>query len=148
MTIAATPEVNTRTLLLPYTLGLIGAMTVVQIVIAATGGGIGLVAEILTAIVALGIVAWLWLNRSALHQVRFGTAIAHALAYAAVCTSFNLHLLLRTLRLAAGPDGFTAAATDFFATGWFGATLVMTSVWGLGLLLHLVGSVLGRGWDD
>lgn len=141
-------RVNTTSLLLPYALGLVGAMTVIQVVIAITGGNVTLLAEILTAVVAIGIVVWLWLNRTALDQVRFGWVIAHALAYVTVCTSYNLHLLIRTLRLAGGPDGFTMAATNFFSTPWFGTTLVMTSVWGVGLLLHLVGSVLGRGWDN
>ena len=67
---------NARALLLPYTLGLVIAMAIVQIVIAATGGDVTLLAGGLTAVVALGIAVWLWRNLTALKRVRFGVVIA------------------------------------------------------------------------
>lgn len=147
-TISPSNSVNARTLLLPYTVAVVAAMAIVQAVIALTGGRITLLAAALTAAVALGIGIWLVRNSRALARVRFGVAIAHAIAFAAVTTSFNAHAVIRALVLAGGPDGYRTVAHELLATPWFGATLIMSSAWGIGLLIHLLGSVLGRGWED
>ncbi|TGD09188.1 hypothetical protein [Brevibacterium sp. S111] len=139
---------NARALLLPYTLGLVLAMAIVQIVIAATGGEITILAGILTALVALGIVVWLWRKLTVLKRVRFGVVIAHVIAFVTVTTSFNLHAIFRAMFLGFEVDGAGDAARNLLESSWFGATIVMSSLWGLGLLVHLLGSVLGRGWED
>lgn len=139
--------VNARSLLLPYTLALIATMVVIQAVIALTGGEITVLAGTLTAVVGAGIAIWGWRHHHQLTHVRFGLAIAHVIAFTAVTTSFNAHAVLRTVALAAGDGGLDAAAQELLATSWFGATLVMSAAWGLGLLLHLTGSVLSRGWE-
>lgn len=140
--------INARSLLLPYTLTLITAMVIIQAIIALTGGEVTVLTGALTALVAAGIAAWLWRNYRRLTHVRFGVAIAHAIAFATVTTSFNAHAVVRTVALGSGDSGFEAAAQNLLATPWFGATLVMSAAWGLGLLIHLTGSVLGRGWED
>lgn len=146
--VSSSKAVNARTLLLPYALSLLVAMALVQAVIALTGGGITLLAAGLTAVVAVGIAVWLWRSYRALSRVRFGVVIAHAIAFVTVTTSFTLHACIRAFVLGGGADGFRAVAHDLLATAWFGATLVMSAVWGLMLLLHLIGAVLGRGWED
>ena len=88
-------SVNARRLLLPYALILSIAMAGVQTVIALTGGQIGLLANLLTAAVALGIVVWLWSNRRELRRVRFGQVVAHAVAFVVITSSFNLHAAIR-----------------------------------------------------
>lgn len=140
--------VNARTLLLPYALAVVAAMGIIQAVIALTGGRITLLAGLLTAAVALGIAAWMWRNYRALTRVRFGVAIAHTIAFVTVTTSFNAHATIRAIAWAGAPDGFQTAAHDLLAAPWFGATLIMSSAWGIGLLIHLLGVVLGRGWED
>lgn len=140
--------VNARSLLLPYTLTLVTAMAIVQIVTAATGGEITLFIGVLTALVATGIAVWLLRNYRRLTHVRFGLAMAHSIAFLTVTTSFNVHAVLRTVSLGSGEGGVEAAAQNLLATPWFGATLVMSAAWGLGLLVHLIGAVLGRGWED
>ncbi|WP_461636354.1 hypothetical protein [Glutamicibacter soli] len=137
-------QVNSRSLLLPYAMGLIAAMAAIQLVVAITGSESALIAGLLTAVVAVGIAVWGWRNHRKLAQVRFGFAIAHTIAYMAVMTSFNLHAMIRALSQSTqGND-----AGQILAGWWFGATLVMGSLWGIGLLFHLVGSVLARGWED
>lgn len=147
-TLQTSPPANARTLLLPYALGLVIAMATVQIVIAATGGEITILAGILTAVVAVGIVVWLWRNLRPLRRVRFGVVIAHAIAFVAVTTSYNLHAIIRLM----AERGVDRTASDVLHSAlggsWFGVTLVMSSLWGLGLLIHLIGSALGRGWED
>ncbi|MGO2034963.1 MAG: hypothetical protein ACTH2U_00690 [Brevibacterium sp.] len=139
---------NSRTLLLPYALGLIGAMLVIQVVIALTGGEVTILAGGLTALVAIGIAVWLTLKQRALRHVRFGVVIAHAIAFVTVTTSYNLHAIIRVMVLGSEVDGADGAARTLLESSWFGATLVMSALWGLGLLIHLLGSVLGRGWED
>ena len=139
--------VNARTLLLPYVVGLVASMTLVQVVIALTGGAITVLAGVLTAAVGVGAVIWLWRHHRQLTHVRFGLAVTHAITFAAVTTSFTLHAVVRVSMLGSAADGFETAAHDLLSTPWFGATLVMSAAWGLGLLVHLTGSVLGRGWE-
>ena len=146
-TTASSGALNARSLLLPYLLALLAAMALVQAVIALTGGGIGVAGGALTAAVAAGTAAWIWRNYRRLTRIRFGLAIAHVIAFLAVTASFNLHAVIRLFAL--GSDGTEAqAAQELLATPWFGATLLMSAVWGTGVLIHLAGSVLGRGWED
>lgn len=140
--------VNSRSLLLPYMLTLVAAMLIIHIVIALTGGSITLLAGAMTAVAALGIAAWLWRNHRALRHVRFGMVIAHVTAFIIVTVSYNLHALIRVFVLGFGDAPPTGAAGQILSSSWFGATLVMSSLWGLGLLIHLLGAILGRGWED
>lgn len=139
---------NARSLLLPYTLSLLTAMTLVQVTIALTGGEVTALAGAMTALVAVGIAVWLARHHRALTHVRFGAVVAHAIAFTTVTTSFHVHAVVRTVALGSGDGGLDAAGQAFLATPWFGATLVMSAAWGLGLLVHLTGAVLGRGWED
>ncbi|KAD3633090.1 hypothetical protein GD627_09630 [Arthrobacter yangruifuii] len=135
---------NARSILLPYTLVLVTAMLLIQIGIALNDGAVGLLAGILTAAVAAGTAAWMWRSYRRLIRVRFGFAVAHAIAFVTVTTSFNLHAAF--LVFAAGSG--TEAADILLGSPWFGATVLMSAAWGMGLLVHLAGSVLGRGWED
>ena len=139
---------NARALLLPYTLGLVVAMAVVQVVIAATGGEVTILAGGLTALVAIGIAVWLWRTLRVLMRVRFGVAIAHVIAVVIVTASFNLHAIVRVMAIGFEVDGAGDTVRNLLESSWFGATIVMSGLWGLGLLIHLVGAVLGRGWED
>ena len=139
--------VNSRSLLLPYALGLIVAMLIVQIVIALTGGEVTILAGALTAVVAVGIAVWVVVKRRTLLHVRFGLVIAHTIAFITVTTSFNLHAVVRVI-ITGSDGGAQAVAQSLLGSSWFGATLVMSAFWGFGLLVHLLGSVLGRGWED
>ncbi|WP_146188074.1 hypothetical protein [Mycetocola zhujimingii] len=137
----APATVNARSVLLPYLLVLVAAVVLIQIVIALTGGEVGILAGTLTAVVAVGVGAWMWRNCRTLAKIRFGIAIAHAIAFLAVTTSFNVHAVIRAISV-------DSPAAELLATPWFGATLVMSAAWGIGLFVHLTGAVLGRGWED
>lgn len=139
---------NARALLLPYTLGLVVAMAVVQVVIAATGGEVTILAGGLTALVAIGIAVWLWRTLRVLMRVRFGVAIAHVIAFVTVTASFNLHAIVRVMAIGFEVDGAGDTVRNLLESSWFGSTIVMSGLWGLGLLIHLIGSVIGHGWED
>lgn len=143
-----TPQsTDVRSLLLLYTLNLVAGMVAVQVLITVTGGEITVLVGAGTAAIALGLLIWVWRNRNRLKRVRFGGAIAHAIAYVVVTTSFNAHAAIRGMTLGS-EGGIEAAADSLLASPWFGATLIMSSIWGIGLFIHLLGTVLGRGWED
>src|SRR5699024_10466180 len=147
-TVGQSPQsTDVRSLLLPYTLSLVGGMAAVQICIAVTGGEITVLAATLTAIVALGLLIWAWRHRRRLTRVRFGGVIAHTIGDVVGTTSFIPHPAVRVVHLGAG-GGIETSADTLLASPWFGATLVISPLWGLGLLLLLLRTVLGHDWED
>lgn len=139
-------KLDSRAVFLPYMLSLLVAMTAIQVLIAVTGGEITLVATIALAVVAIAMVIWVLVNYKVLRRIRFGSVLANVIGFVVVTTSFNLHALIRVIVLS--EQGAAATAEAFFGTAWFGLTLGMSAIWGVGVIFHLVGSVLGRGWDD
>ena len=119
---------NARALLLPYTLGLVVAMAVVQVVIAATGGEVTILAGGLTALVAIGIAVWLWRTLRVLMRVRFGVAIDHVIAFVIVTASFNLHAIVRVMAIGFEVDGAGDTVRNLLESSWFGATIVMSGL--------------------
>jgi hypothetical protein len=146
-TSAPSTGVNSRDVLLPYTLVLLAVVSALQIVIAATGGEIGILAGALTALMAIGVAAWFWRSYAKLRRIRFGVVVAHTITFVAVTTSFAIGALASTIALVS-QDQSGLAAERLLSTPWFGATLVMSAIWGIGLFAHLVGTVVGRGWED
>lgn len=121
--------------LLPYLIGLVVSCAAIQLVLAATGGGIGILSGVLTAVIAIGAVAYLAVFGRSLGQLRFGLLVAHALLYVSVNGSFAMHAYLR---------GVFGADLD---PSWVGPALAMPAFWALGLLLHAFGALLGRGFE-
>ncbi|MGO2378230.1 MAG: hypothetical protein ACTIA2_14785 [Brevibacterium aurantiacum] len=74
-------------------------------------------------------------------------AIVHVIAFVTVTMSFNLHAVIQTVALRFGDVPPMPEHSIIFGS-WFGATIAMSALWGLGLLIHLLGAVLGRGWED
>lgn len=142
-----TVKFDSRAILLPYALTLIVAMALIQAMVSLSGGQITLAVAIATAVVAIGLLVWSWRNRRALAHIRFGGVVAHAISFAVVTTSFNAHALVHAMWVGR-TEGGLAVAQDLLGTPWFGLTLGMSGLWGIGLTLHLIGAVLGRGWED
>lgn len=123
-------------------------MAIVQTVIAVNGGTITLLATLLTAAVGLGALVWVIVSYRKLARIRFGLVIAHAITFVTVTTAFNTHAIVRVFALSSETGSAEGLAQGFFGTPWFGTTLIMSGLWGVGILLHLIGIVLGRGWED
>lgn len=132
-------------LLLPFGLAMVIANVALQVVIIATDHEIGVLAALLTAVIAVGYAVYLIVCRTSLGRTRFGDLTAHVLTYASVNTGFGLHLVM----LAALGHGAVAADGPglMMDPGWFGAAVAMPALWGLGLLMHALGAVLGRGFE-
>lgn len=144
---STTHPVNSTKTLLPFAAALVAGMIIVQIVIALTSGNPGLLGGLLTAVIALGGFFWQWRNIKKITKIRFGKAIIHALTFVVITTSFNLHALIH-FTIASGSADPASLATEFFSTSWFGATLCMSALWGVGLAASLIGAIAQRGWED
>lgn len=130
-----------------YALAVIAASVVMQIVLAVTGSGIGLLAAALTVIIAIGYAAFLLRDRGTLGKVRFGLLAAHVVTFAAVVGGFLMHFFLLAVT---GDPAVTASTSDgdfVMDPGWFGVVVGMPTFWSLGLLLHALGAIIGRGFE-
>ncbi len=138
-------ELNARTLLLPYLLGLVGLCALVQLYIVLDGNHISLGSELLTGGVALYFAGFLWMRREPLGQIRFARLVAHAATYATVITSYQLHAAILAMTGSSALQGQGYLPID---DGWFGATLAMAGFWGLGLTMHAIASIAQRGFES
>ena len=139
--------VNSTRTLLPFTVALIAGMTIIQIIIAFTPGGPGVLGALLTAAVAIGCMLWQWRNIKTIAKIRFGKAIVHAVMFGTITTSFNLHALIH-FAIAMRAGDVASVAQEFFTTSWVGATLCMSALWGAGFFASLIGAIAQRGWED
>lgn len=128
-----------------YALSVTAASIAVQIVLAATGSRIGLLAGVLTAFIAVGYLGFLLYDRGRLGKVRFGLLVAHVVTFAAVVGGYLGHFFLLALN---GAPAVTASVGDFaMDPGWFGVIVGMPTFWLIGLLTHALGAILGRGYE-
>lgn len=131
--------------LLPYAITLVLASIALQIVIVATGNRITVLSEVLLVIIALGYATYLLTIGRRLSRVRYGLLTAHAISYAAINVGFLLHAYLLIALRAPAIAGDGSLAIDPM---WFGATFAMAGFWGMGLLIHGIGAVLSRGFEQ
>lgn len=132
---------------MPFAGVALAGAAVVHLAIAAGGGVPGPMSGALLAVAALACALWLLRYRAALARVRFGGLAAHAIMYGAFSATLTLHALIRVL-LAARDHDASAAAHLLLGTPWFGVALGMSSLWGIGLLIHAIGVAAGGGWED
>lgn len=123
---------------------MVGLNLALHLVIAATGNRIGVLSGLLLAVIALAYAAYLLTLGRALGRVRYGSLVAHVIVYVTVNVGFLLHA---TVLLALRAPAIQGDALSPIAPGWIGATYVMASVWGIGLLSHLMGAVMSRGFE-
>lgn len=130
-----------------YALAVVAASTLMQIVLAAAGSSIGVLAVALTTIIALGYAGFLLHDRGQLGKVRFGLLAAHVVTFAAVVGGFLVHFFVLAVT---GDPAVTASTSDgvfVMDPRWFGVVVGMPTFWLFGLLLHSLGSILGRGFE-
>lgn len=137
---------DANTALQRYALSIIGASIVVQLALVVTGSRIGWLAAGLTAVIAVGYAAFLIRDRGALGRVRYGLLAAHVITFASVVGGFLLHFFVLAVL---GNPAVRADTTEGFVLdpGWFGVVVGMPTFWSLGLLVHALGAILGRGFE-
>ena len=131
-------ELKINRILLPY-LGILGGMCLlVQVLTAARGSQIDLIAGLLLVAVAVYYSYFLFSTRSALRRVRFGQLVAHVAGFLIVNLSYHLHAGLLLL----------SGKRHLLDENWAGLLIGMFVFWGIGLLVHLVASVAMRGYEN
>jgi hypothetical protein len=130
--------------LAPYALMMIGANAIMQVVIMLTGNEIGFVPVALTVVIALGYAGFLLAYGRRLAKVRFGLLAAHVMTYTAVNAGFLLHFFILA---ATGSPAVHGPGEFVMDPRWFGVVIGMPTFWGLGLLIHSLGAILGRGFE-
>jgi hypothetical protein len=93
---------------------------------------------LLLSVVALYMVWFQWSQRRALRQRAYTPYLVHVLTYLLVNGSYWLHAAL----LVATGNG------DRVDTAWQGALFGMSLIWGVGLLLHTLGTLVSKGYED
>ena len=140
----SSPATTARASLLPLLLALLAANAVLHLLIVLAGNRISVLTTLPLVVIALGYAAHLIVYSRGLGRIRYGALVAHALTYAVVTVGYLLHAFV----LAA--SGSPAIAGDGYLpmdAGWFGATFGMASFWGIGLILHGLGSLLDQGYE-
>lgn len=140
----ATPDA--RRLLFPHSLSLIALCVALQLYIVFDDNRIGLGAIISTAVIGIYCSAFAFVRRRELGQIRFGHVVAHAITYAALSDSFQLHAAFLGM---AGSDALSPGDSDLpVAAGWFGVTYSLAGYWPIALVFHVIASVARRGFES
>lgn len=138
-------QLDARRVILPYLGVMVGLNIALQVGIAIAGSQIGLVAFLLTAVVAVVYGLYHWTNRELLSQIRFGRLVAHLCGFITVNLGFHIHAAALVLLNSPAARGDASFPID---DQWFGVLFGMFVIWGLGLLAHLTASIGARGYED
>jgi hypothetical protein len=137
---------DARRLLFPYSLSLIALCVALQLYIVFDDNRIGPGAIISTAVIGIYCSAFAFVRRRELGQIRFGHVVAHAVTYAALSGSFQLHAAFLGMT---GSDALSTVDNDLpVAAGWFGMTYSLAGYWAIVLVLHVIASVAKRGFES
>lgn len=136
---------NVRTLVLPFALTMLVLVAAVHVVIAVEGNQVGLLENLLLAVVACYYAFYYITRRARLRRIRFGMLVTHATAYAIVNVSYLLHAFVLIVSTSPSIRGDSQFLMD---QGWFGVTFGMATGWGIGLIVHAFASIASRGWED
>jgi hypothetical protein len=123
---------------LPYLGVLSGLCLLAQLITAARGSRIDLLAALVVVPVGLYYAYFQYTARVELSKVRFGRLVAHAAGFLIVNLSYHIHA---ALLLVFGKG-------DLLDEDWAGVLVAMFVFWGFGLLVHLIASVAMRGYED
>lgn len=94
-------------------------------------------AMVLVAVLLFG---YMILFNKGLQKLRFGAAIIHAFTYVLLVGGNLLHFLLAGF-------GDYYSTLEAVMTDWFGASVTMGGIWGVGLFLHLSGAIAQHGFE-
>lgn len=130
--------------LVPYSAIMIAANALMQVAIVVMGNEITVATGVMTAVIALVYAGFLIRYGTRLAKVRFGLLATHVVTYTAVNTGFFVHFFVLA---AIGHPAVLGPAGFVMDPGWFGVVIGMPGAWGLGLLIHAFGSILGRGFE-
>lgn len=125
--------------LLRYAVAVAGGLLVVHLYIAVFAENrVDKWSMLLLGVVALYVAWFQWSRRRQLRQRAYGRYLLHVLTYLLVNGSYWLHA------------GLLAAAGNSNAldSSWQGALFGMSLIWGVGLLVHTLGALLSKGYEN
>lgn len=131
-------DLNVNKILLPYVGVMAGMCVILQVIIAARGHKVDLIAGLLTAVVAIYYAYSQIINIARLNKIRFGRLVHHIIAFVIVNISFHIHagyLLVSGQR-------------ELLQEDWYGVLLAMFIFWGIGFLVHMTASVALKGYEE
>lgn len=127
-------------LLFPYALTVLGIALATHIAIRFAPAHMLTILTVGTALVGILMLALvIAYGRTALDRLRFGGAVAHAFTYAVLVGGNLLHLFLLLV--------FRIGDSRANLEEWFGPTIAMGALWGIGLIIHLLAVIGSRGFE-
>lgn len=126
-------------LIFPYALTILAVMLLTHIVVALIPAQMLLILSSGTAVVGFLFAALVILYSKGLDRLRFGGAIIHAFTFAVVVGGNCLHLLLALM--------FNNGDGQAIVEEWFGPTIALGAIWGVGLIIQLLSAMSTRGFE-
>jgi hypothetical protein len=138
-------EINSKKILLPYTLIMLTMTTIMQVINIIRGNIYDLSSGSMLFIIFLYYLYSNYRNHSSLKKVRFGLLISHYIAYFLVNLSFviaSFAIYWNSIFTIIG-DGYIQLPKEAS-----GVLCFMPIFWGVGLLVHTIASVANRGYEE
>ncbi len=126
-------------LLFPYALTVLGIALTTHIIIRFVPTHMLTILTVGTALIGILMLALVIAYGKALDRLRFGGAVAHAFTYAVLVGGNLLHLFLLLV--------FRVGDSRANLEEWFGPTIAMGALWGIGLIIHLLAVIGSRGFE-
>lgn len=136
-----------RKMMLTYTGVLLALNILVQLIIVMRDNKIDVVSTLVLGVVYVYYLYFSYLNpntKNTLNQLRFGRLIAHVVTFVIVNVSYHLHAFILII---ANSDSIRGNKDFLMDPGWFGPLFGMLTFWGIGLLMHIIGSIISRGFE-
>ena len=130
-------------IILPYA-GIMATLCLfAQVVTAFRGSQIDLVAGLALVPAYLYYLYFYFTTRHTLSKVRFGSLVAHFIAFLIVNLSYHIHATILALGAINAAKGGTV-----LPQGWFGVLFGMFVFWGCWLLVHTIASISHKGYEE
>lgn len=131
-------------ILLPYA-GILTLLCVfAQIIVVLHGNEIDFISGLALVPAFLYYLYFYITSKQKLSKIRFGRLVAHVVAFLIVNLSYHIHAAILSL----GNTSNTQGPVVHLSEGWFGVLFGMTTIWGLGLLIHTVASIAQKGYEE
>lgn len=138
-------QLNSRRIIVPYLATMVALNVALQAGVAFAGSTIGVASYALTAVVLVVYVVYHWTRRAELAQIRFGRPVAHVCGFITVNLVFHIHA---AVLIVINSPSIRGDANFPINDQWFGVLFGMFVIWGIGLIIHLAGSIGSRGFED
>lgn len=131
-------------ILLPYAGIMLALCVFAQIITASRGSEIDLISGLALVPAYFYYMYFYFTSKKLLSKVRFGSLVAHFIAFLIVNLSYHVHASILILNDISETNGPAVNLSE----GWFGVLFAMFVIWGIGLLIHLIASISFNGYEE